>query len=180
MELVPEVLNGLSNSRGGKPLPPVIATGGLSTGAQIAALLTLGASGVALGTRFLLTPEARYKDTQKAALLAADGSSTVRTLAFDVARGTLGWPAGINGRALKNKTVERFESGENVEDLKQFFQKATLEGDSNGMVVWAGTGVGLVSEIKPAAVSQTKLSIFACPGFLILLHRTACRRRTAQ
>jgi len=110
--------------------PAVLAAGGLSTGSHVAALLTLGASGVALGSRFLLSPEARYSPSQKAALLRAHATSTVRTDAFDRARGTLGWPSGVDGRA---------------------FQKAVSEDDADGMVVWAGTGIGVVDEIKPAA-----------------------------
>jgi len=127
----------------------VLAAGGLATGAHVAALLTLGASGVALGTRFLLTPESRYSPAQKAALLTAHATSTVRTTAFDVARGTLGWPAGVNGRALHNQTVKNVEDGMRVADVKRQFEKATREGDADGMLVFAGTGVGLVDKVKP-------------------------------
>lgn len=75
----------------------------------MASLLTLGASGVVLGTRFLLSPESLYTDAQRQALISASSSLAVRTMAFDHVRGTLGWPCGIDGRALRNS---RFPSPE--------------------------------------------------------------------
>lgn len=79
-----------------------MAAGGLATGVQIAALLTLGASGAALGTRFLLCPESLYTDRQRQALVDAESSQSVRTMAFDLARNTLSWPKGVDGRGLRN------------------------------------------------------------------------------
>lgn len=83
-------------------LPPVVGAGGLANGSQLAALLTLGASGGVYGTRFLLSEESTYSPAQKKELLAADSLKSVRTMAFDHVRGTLGWPAGIDGRGLRN------------------------------------------------------------------------------
>ncbi|KAH8116419.1 2-nitropropane dioxygenase [Phellopilus nigrolimitatus] len=158
LALLPEILNAFADgNQHGTKCPPVVAAGGLSTGAHVAALLTLGASGVALGTRFVLSTESHYKAAQKATLLAAHGSSTVRSTVFDAVRGTLGWPAGIDGRALRNQIVSGIENGETLEEAKQLFEKATREGDANGMIVWSGTGVGLVNEIKPAGDIVTEL-----------------------
>ncbi len=50
---------------------PVIAAGGISTGAQMAAALALGACGVVVGTRLIATPEARASAAYKAAVIAA-------------------------------------------------------------------------------------------------------------
>ncbi|KAF7339163.1 Nitronate monooxygenase [Mycena venus] len=52
--------------------PLVVAAGGISTGARIASLLTMGVDGVVLGTRFLFTPECTYTAAKKDALLCAD------------------------------------------------------------------------------------------------------------
>lgn len=82
--------------------PPVIAAGGLVNGGHLAAFLTLGASGGVFGTRFLLSPESKYTDIQRQALINASASDSVRSMAFDHARGTLGWPRGIDGRGLRN------------------------------------------------------------------------------
>lgn len=86
---------------GGHP-PPLVGAGGLAIGSQIAALLTLGASGAALGTRFLLCPESFYTDRQRQALIEAQSSESVRTMAFDYARDTLSWPKDVDGRGLHN------------------------------------------------------------------------------
>ena len=134
------------------PPPLVIAAGGIGTGAHLAALLTLGAAGAVLGTRFLLTTEAKFKDAQRIALLRATCASTVRTTAFDDIHGWV-WPDGIDGRVLKNETTTRLEHGETLEDVRADYEKAIREGDPDGVLVWAGTGIGLVNEIKPAAVS---------------------------
>ena len=74
----------------------------MAIGSQIAALLTLGADGVAIGTRFLLSPESLYSDSQRQALIEADSSHSVRTMAFDRVRNTKGWPKDVDGRALRN------------------------------------------------------------------------------
>ncbi|TFK51682.1 2-nitropropane dioxygenase [Heliocybe sulcata] len=137
--------------------PPIVAAGGLANGAHIAACLTLGASGVAMGTRFLLTPESLYTDAQRKALIAAGPNSTIRTFAFDRARGTLGWPTGIDGRALMNQTVKDLEAGVPIEDVQQAFSQAVQNGDPNRMLVWAGTGVSLMNQVKGAAALVAEL-----------------------
>ena len=104
-----------------------------------------------MGTRFLLTKEAKSKDAQQTALLRAKCASTVRTTAFDDMRGIV-WPEGIDGRVLENNTTRRMEKGETLDAVRADFEKATREGDPDGVLVWAGTGAGLVKEIKPAAV----------------------------
>lgn len=98
LTLIPSILS-ISPSDG----PPILAAGGLSHGAHIASLLALGADGVVLGTRFLLSPESLYTDPQRQALVAAGLTSSVRTMAFDHVRSTLGWPQGIDGRGLRNR-----------------------------------------------------------------------------
>lgn len=147
LTLVPSVLSIIPE--GG---PPLLAAGGLSHGKHVAALLTLGASGAVLGTRFLLSPESLYTQSQRQALIAANDSATVRTLAFDHARGSLGWPSGVDGRALYNNTVKDMDSGVNIETIKHKFTEGNTEGDADRMLVWAGTGVGLMTEIKDAKV----------------------------
>jgi nitronate monooxygenase len=82
--------------------PIIIGAGGVADGSQVAALLTLGASGAVLGTRFLLSPESLYSDAQRKVLVEANSSQSVRTMAFDEARGTVGWPKGIDGRGIRN------------------------------------------------------------------------------
>lgn len=82
--------------------PPILGAGGIVNGSQLASLLVLGASGAVLGSRFLLSPESLYLESQRQALISAPAGSSVRTMAFDHARNTLGWPKGIDGRGLRN------------------------------------------------------------------------------
>ncbi|KJA25681.1 hypothetical protein HYPSUDRAFT_64408 [Hypholoma sublateritium FD-334 SS-4] len=137
--------------------PPLLAAGGLATGAHVAALLALGASGAVLGTRFLLSPESLYSAVQRRALLAADSTQSVRTMAFDYARNTLGWPAGIDGRGLRNATVDDYERGEEISVLREKFNEGVRAEDSTRLLVWAGSGVGLMSQIKPAKETVQEL-----------------------
>ncbi|KAG6890298.1 hypothetical protein C0995_009504 [Termitomyces sp. Mi166 len=130
--------------------PPILGAGGVVNGAQLASLIVLGASGAVLGTRFLLSPESLYSDSQRQALIAASTGSSIRTIAFDQARDTLGWPQGIDGRGLRNSTVDEFEAGINAEDLRRKYTEGVKAGDIDRIVTWAGASVGLLSRIQPA------------------------------
>ncbi|KAH7926395.1 2-nitropropane dioxygenase [Leucogyrophana mollusca] len=130
--------------------PLVIAAGGLSGGNHVASILALGAAGVVLGTRFLLTPESQYQDVQKKAIIAAKANSTVRTMTFDRVRGTLGWPEGVDGRALYNDTVKDLDAGVDFQVVKEKFDDGVRREDPDRFLAWAGTGASLMSEIKGA------------------------------
>lgn len=62
---------------------PVIAAGGFSSGQGLVAALAYGASGIAMGTRFLLTQESEVPDAIKARYLKAGINDTVVTRAID-------------------------------------------------------------------------------------------------
>lgn len=130
--------------------PPVLGAGGLVNGGHVASLLALGASGAVLGTRFLLSPESLYSDSQRQALIAARAASSVRTMAFDQARNTLGWPGGVDGRGLRNSTVVDFENGVDIGQLRRKYAEGAKVDDLDRIVVWAGTGVGLMNKVQPA------------------------------
>ncbi len=91
-KIVPE----LAGVAGGRP---VLAAGGIHDRTTARAALSLGASGVAVGTRFLLTHESHAHDAYKARLLAA--RSTLVTLLFG-----LGWH-GLH-RVVPNAATERW------------------------------------------------------------------------
>lgn len=135
----------------------------------------MGADGGLFGTRFLLSEESTYTPKQKEILTKAgtegltnnraqsestnkgngDGSETIRTLAFDQARNTLGWPKDVDGRGLKNQTVLDFENDKerNEESLKkrqERYQKAVDDGEDERLTIWAGTGIGLINKIGKA------------------------------
>jgi len=75
---------------------PFIAAGGFYDGRGLAAALVLGASGVSLGTRFMLTKECVLHDNFKKLCLEATEEDTVYSTAFD----------GMLGRAMKSKVTD--------------------------------------------------------------------------
>ena len=58
---------------------PVLAAGGVSTGAQLAAVLASGACGAVVGTRLIASPEARAIPAYKEAVIRADPDDIVYT-----------------------------------------------------------------------------------------------------
>jgi NAD(P)H-dependent flavin oxidoreductase YrpB (nitropropane dioxygenase family) len=61
---------------------PMLAAGGIGTGAQITAALSLGAQGVWAGSLWLTVEEADLPPAQKQQLLEADSRATVRSRSF--------------------------------------------------------------------------------------------------
>jgi nitronate monooxygenase len=97
--LVPEIADYLS---GAAPDTVLVAGGGIGDGRGLAAALMLGADGVLIGTRFLASTEALVAQSVHAAVLAADGDSTIRTRVVDIAR-RIDWPEPFTGRVLKTR-----------------------------------------------------------------------------
>ncbi|KAJ7463503.1 hypothetical protein B0H11DRAFT_2240975 [Mycena galericulata] len=106
-------------------------SGGISTGAQITALLTMGADGVVLGTCFLFTPECEYSAAKKDALLKADLGATVRTMAFDEVGQTNGWPPICDGRGMSNKITDDYNAGLSIEERVEKFAESARTGDTS-------------------------------------------------
>ncbi|KAG6888112.1 hypothetical protein C0992_009607 [Termitomyces sp. T32_za158] len=144
LSLLPAVLRAVPNG------PLVVAAGGISTGSQIAALLTMGAAGVVLGTRFLFTTECTYPPEKKEALIKADLNSTTRSLAFDEVGRTMGWPPKHDGRAITNKIISDMAEGLDLQERLAKFDESAALGDTSRLIVWAGVGVGLTQEITSA------------------------------
>ncbi|KAF8890549.1 2-nitropropane dioxygenase [Gymnopilus junonius] len=150
-DLLPAILDAVPNG------PLVVGAGGISNGSQIAALLTLGAHGVVLGTRFLFTPECQYSSQQKEILLKAGLNDTTRSLAFDeVARLDL-WPHELTGRAISNNIIEDLHDGLDLETRLKKYDESAAAGDTSRLIVWAGVGAGLVKNILPAAEIVSEL-----------------------
>lgn len=136
---------------------PLIATGGIVDGRGVAAALTLGASGVCMGTRFLASPEAVISDGYRNAVVEAKdgGVTTARTTVYDQLRGTVGWPETYNGRGVLNESFRDHERGMSEVENKKLYENAMKLGDQGWgekgrMTTYAGTGVGLIHKVMPA------------------------------
>jgi nitronate monooxygenase len=66
---------------------PMVAAGGLSTGAAVAAVLAAGASAAQLGTAFLRSPEAGTAAVHRAAIASGTGTAMTRAFTGRLARG---------------------------------------------------------------------------------------------
>lgn len=130
--------------------PPILAAGGIATGAQIASLLTLGASGAVLGTQFLFTRESAYSSARKDVLVKSGLNATARGLMFDEVGRTMGWPDGIDGRAIANGIWRDHDEGLSLDERLKRFDESSARGESERLVIWAGVGVGLTDKIQSA------------------------------
>ena len=80
---------------------PLIAAGGFYNGRGLAAALVLGADGISMGTRFMLSKESRVHENFKKLCLQATEQDTLYGDQFD----------GMPGRVLKNKVSEDMMKG---------------------------------------------------------------------
>jgi len=125
---------------------PVLASGGIATGAGLLAALALGAEGVEMGTRFVATAEARAHPAYKQALAEAAPADTM------LIKRTLGMP----GRVLRSPHAEAIVAAEAAGgDVVPMIAGAmnargTDEGDLACSYVWAGQCVGLIDQVEPA------------------------------
>ena len=137
---------------------PLLASGGIVDGRGAAAAFSLGAAGVVLGTRFLAAKETTVHPKYQAAVVAASdgGQSTIRAKLFDELRGPNIWPVDYDGRSLVTDSYTDHSNGMKIDDIRDRHTEALKEkdmgwGESNRATVWAGTGVGLIKTVQPAA-----------------------------
>jgi nitronate monooxygenase len=132
---------------------PVLAAGGIATGAGMAAALVAGAAGVWIGTPLLACPEGLNKPAAKERVRAASGDETVLTRAFDVAEG-VAWPERWPGRALVNDFSRTWHGREEelVRDTeaRQRVVDGRRTGDPANAPLYAGESVGLVTTERSA------------------------------
>jgi nitronate monooxygenase len=100
-KIVPEVIEAIRPfAEEGKPIP-VIAGGGVYTGADIRALVELGAAGVQMATRFVATDECDASDAFKDAIVdSREGDLEI-----------IKSPVGMPGRAIRNHFLDDVENG---------------------------------------------------------------------
>lgn len=157
MVLVPEIVDAVGDSA------TVLAAGGIGSGRQVAAALSLGASGVWMGSYWLTAAE--YKlgsasgegpSTIQRALLAATSSDTVRTRIYS------GKPA----RLLKTKWTDAWQKPDAPTALpmplqnllvSEAHQRIAASTDPEVVAMPAGQIVGRMNEIRPVADSMADL-----------------------
>ena len=137
MALIPQVVDAVRI--------PVIAAGGIGDGRGLAAALMLGASGVQIGTRFLVAYECTINRAYKEKILLAKDTSTIVT----------GRATGHPVRVIKNQLAREFQQLEKVKEtsLEEFEElgkgslyRATREGDMEMGSIMAGQICGLVQK----------------------------------
>ena len=147
MALVPEVAAAVGI--------PVIAAGGLINGRSLVAALSLGASGVLMGTRFVATRESMVSEAHKRELLESTADKTALT---DVLTGRY-------ARALRNAFIDRYEaSGAPVlpfgmhHVLAEDIRLASVQQDNKDyQFLWSGQGVGLIHDLPSAGEVMASL-----------------------
>ncbi|WP_315273420.1 enoyl-[acyl-carrier-protein] reductase FabK [Selenomonas sputigena] len=141
MALVPQVVDAVD--------VPVIAAGGIGDSRGMAAAFALGAWGVQMGTRFVLSKECIAHENYKKFVLKARDRSTVVT----------GRSTGHPVRVLANKLTREFEEmercGASTEELDKLgagkLNLATHKGDVENGSVMIGQISGMLDDILPVA-----------------------------
>ena len=142
---------------------PVFVAGGISTGRMVAHLLMMGAAGVQLGTRFVMTEECKAHANFKEAFRRANARDAVSTPQYDSALPV------VAVRALRNRGMQEFgklqlrllkelEAGtihrqQAQEEVEKYWmgalRRAVVDGDIDYGSVMAGQSVGMADKVIP-------------------------------
>jgi len=142
---------------------PVFVAGGIATGRMMAHLLMMGATGIQMGTRFVMSKECKAHPEFKKVFQKANARDAVATPQFDSRLPV------IPVRALKNKGSKEFlklqlELIDKLEkklidqqqaqyEVENFWvgalKDAAIDGNVQRGSLMAGQSVGLVDKIKP-------------------------------
>jgi NAD(P)H-dependent flavin oxidoreductase YrpB (nitropropane dioxygenase family) len=161
--------------------PPVVAAGGIADGRGLAAALALGAEGIIMGTRFLVTPEANVADGAKAAICAASEADTVSNTIRDAIASRDFFKAGALCRVIRNPAIERWlgrdaeveaMTPEQRAAVRETWAEALRAGRFDETPILAGQDCGLIHEILPAAeivrrtVAEAEAILSRLPSFV--------------
>ncbi len=147
---------------------PVLAAGGITTPRAVAAVLAAGAAGARIGTALVASEEADFHPEYKRALVAASSTDAVYSDVFAAF-----WPdaphrvlrSAIDAvQALDAPTVGVMELAGARVDVPRTAGVAPVAGATgriDAMALFAGQGVGSVTELRPAATIVRELAIGA-------------------
>ncbi|MBV9293092.1 MAG: nitronate monooxygenase [Frankiales bacterium] len=121
---------------------PVLAAGGIGTARGLAAVLAAGAAGAWVGTAFLTCVESLLPPQGREVAFAAEDRDTIYTTVLDAARGAA-WPTEFGGRAVRSEFTDTWHGRD--DEVRATGAKPET------WITWAGQGVGLLHESRPAA-----------------------------
>jgi enoyl-[acyl-carrier protein] reductase II len=153
---------------------PLIAAGGIGTGRAMLAAMALGADGVQIGTRFVLTPESSgHKHFKDAILKSGEGGTTLTMKGLTPVR------------LLHNHFFEEIKNAEQrgagIEELSTILgrgraKKGMFEGDIEQGELEIGQLSAYIKNIKPAAeVVHDIWSEFLDAGNNFAIHNGFCK-----
>lgn len=137
---------------------PVIGSGGFADGRGLAAALTLGATGVNMGTRFLCTVEARVHSNVKQQIVENNETDTVIVFgkfhnAARVARNEISEEIA----EIESRPGTTFDDIAHLASGKRGRERVYTQGDMSDGLWWASQAQGLIHEVL--TVEQVVTSI---------------------
>jgi enoyl-[acyl-carrier protein] reductase II len=118
---------------------PVIAAGGISCGKSMLAAMSLGAQGVQMGSRFVMTLESAAHENFKSAILNAKEGDTKLTL-HEIT------PVRLLNSPFYREVMNAYETGASVEELKELLGRGRAKkGMSMGNLEEGELEIGQVS-----------------------------------
>ena len=128
---------------------PVLAAGGVTTRQDVRAAMSLGASGVLVGTAFLASEESNAHPLYKQKILEASTDDTEYRTGY-----SFGWTYGTPHRVIPNRdkwnVLRLVGGGARAIDKDRMARKLSL---------YAGQGVGKIHSIVPAAERVAELAL---------------------
>lgn len=137
------------------PDTPVLASGGITNGRALAAVLGAGADGAWLGTAFLATHEAAFQPALAEAIVNSDGTDTVRSKVIDVLVDNADptrppWPSNVAMRSQTNEFIEQWEGREaelaSDTDTLSRSLRGLVKMDPTVMPMVFGEGAGAINQ----------------------------------
>ncbi len=150
---------------------PVFVAGGIATGKMMAHLFLMGAAGVQMGTRFVMTDECRVHPAFKDAFIRAEARDAMANPQYDSRLPV------VAVRALRNdgtrefgklqlKLIQQLEAGDIHREQAQMevekfwigaLRSAAIDGNVKGGSLMAGQSVGLIDDVVPVGALVDRL-----------------------
>ena len=142
LTLIPQIVKAVNT--------PVVAAGGIADGKGLMAMLSLGAAGVQMGTRFIATREAQVHDNYKKLIIEANDTDTI------IVGRSVGKVRRLLNTEYAKKLLEMETNGITLEQFNQCTDESHhLKGASQGLLAQghlnSGQIAGLIDDIPSVA-----------------------------